>query len=199
MDLQSFNIAPDAARRAFLQYKAAFAQTGSAEDGMIMRGYRAIASGKRVISLREVLKAGGLKPDGYPNLAISRADQTRVAVEFDWDGECRFYTMTPRTRRPVPGTRILVPTGTFPAYKDVHGSKTRERMQTMVPSIPPEFRPPYDLKNYHILWEVDTWTIAPPVDPALLKHIGGDLYAVLAVWDLTDLERAVLGITRAQL
>jgi hypothetical protein len=32
----------------------------------------------------------------------------------------------------------------------------------------------------------------PPEDPALLKHIGGDLYAVLAVWNLTELERAVL-------
>lgn len=30
-------------------------------------------------------------------------------------------------------------------------------------------------------------------DPALLKHIGGDLYAVLATWDLTELERSVLG------
>lgn len=29
-------------------------------------------------------------------------------------------------------------------------------------------------------------------DPALLKHIGGDLWAVVAVWNLTDLEMAVL-------
>jgi hypothetical protein len=31
-----------------------------------------------------------------------------------------------------------------------------------------------------------------PVDPALLRHIRGDLWAVLAVWNLTDLERYVL-------
>lgn len=37
-----------------------------------------------------------------------------------------------------------------------------------------------------------------PVDPALLKHIGGDLYAVVATWDLTDLERAVLDGHRAE-
>src|SRR5438046_3023240 len=37
-----------------------------------------------------------------------------------------------------------------------------------------------------------TWQEMPPEDPALLKHIGGDLYAVVAVWNLTELERAVL-------
>lgn len=33
----------------------------------------------------------------------------------------------------------------------------------------------------------------PPGDPLLLKHLAGTLYAVLAVWDLTELERAVFG------
>ena len=37
----------------------------------------------------------------------------------------------------------------------------------------------------------------PPRDPALLRNITGTLYAVLAVWDLTEVERAVLGMTRA--
>lgn len=37
----------------------------------------------------------------------------------------------------------------------------------------------------------------PPGDPALLKHMGGDLYAILAVWDLSPLERAVLAGKRA--
>jgi hypothetical protein len=40
-----------------------------------------------------------------------------------------------------------------------------------------------------------------PVDPALLRHIGGDLYAVdlyavVVTWDLTEIERAVLALTR---
>lgn len=33
---------------------------------------------------------------------------------------------------------------------------------------------------------------APPGDPALLKHVGGDIYAVVATWDLSPLERLVL-------
>jgi hypothetical protein len=40
---------------------------------------------------------------------------------------------------------------------------------------------------------VEAWNEIPARDPALLRHIRGDLWAVLAVWDLTELERAVLG------
>jgi hypothetical protein len=52
------------------------------------------------------------------------------------------------------------------------------------------------LRHYVTLFEVDQWEPVPPTDPALLKHIAGDLYAVLAVWDLTELERAVIAGTR---
>jgi hypothetical protein len=63
----------------------------------------------------------------------------------------------------------------------------------MVPLIPPRFRPsPRRLRHCHILWEVEQWTMTAPHDPALLRHVCGDLWAVLAVWDLTELERLVL-------
>jgi hypothetical protein len=61
-----------------------------------------------------------------------------------------------------------------------------------VPPIPPRFRPGQP-DRYHILWEAE-WAKVPPRDPALLRALGDGLYVVLAVWDLTELERAVLGI-----
>jgi len=205
MDLQPFIIPPDKARRAFLEYKAAVAEGGSEEDAIIMRGYREIAAGKRVISLPQVMRAGGLKPNGYPNLAIARADTRTVCVDFnpDWSKDrydCRFYDRNSRGKM-IAATCTRIPLGTFPAAATADGKPFhRDRVKrAMVPSIPPQFRPAYALKNYHILFEVDSWEIVAPVDPALLKALGGGLYAVLAVWDLTDLERAVLGITRAQL
>lgn len=36
------------------------------------------------------------------------------------------------------------------------------------------------------------WAPVPPTDPFLLRHLGGTLYVVLAQWDLTPLEKAVL-------
>jgi hypothetical protein len=47
-----------------------------------------------------------------------------------------------------------------------------------------------ELSNYHILWEAD-WEDAP-VDPILLKQIDGNFFAVIAQWDLTNVERMVL-------
>jgi hypothetical protein len=34
------------------------------------------------------------------------------------------------------------------------------------------------------------------VDPILLRPIGGDLYAVVAQWDLTEIERTIIAGTR---
>ena len=47
------------------------------------------------------------------------------------------------------------------------------------------------LTGYHVLWEAE-WQQVVPRDPFLLRHIGGDLYSVVAAWDLTDLERSVI-------
>jgi hypothetical protein len=56
------------------------------------------------------------------------------------------------------------------------------------------------LAEYFIPWEVEQWanrriSSRPDRDPYLRKHIGGDLYAVVAEWDLTELERMVMACT----
>jgi hypothetical protein len=74
------------------------------------------------------------------------------------------------------------------------GFDRRRMASTVVPLVPPRFRPRRPrLARCHVLWEVEEWSPVPPVDPALLRHIRGDLWAVLATWDLSPLERAVLG------
>lgn len=65
--------------------------------------------------------------------------------------------------------------------------------RTKVPIIPARFVPSFGLSNYHILWEVEKWdVVTPPRDPLLLKRISPNIFTVLAAWELTDLERAVL-------
>jgi hypothetical protein len=73
----------------------------------------------------------------------------------------------------------------------------RHGWQSMVPIVPPKHRPPRDAFGKRlVLWEVENWEWAqlpaPPGDPALLRPVGGDIYAVEAIWDLTELERLVL-------
>jgi hypothetical protein len=62
----------------------------------------------------------------------------------------------------------------------------------LVPIIPAPIRPTRRLDQYHILWEAD-WQAAP-TDPILLQKLTGNLFVILAAWDLTELERAVLSV-----
>ena len=80
---------------------------------------------------------------------------------------------------------IWLPEGTLPRID--HGLSTQS---ALIPLIPPMKRPKRDLKHYHILFEAD-WQ-NPPADPFLLKALGKGLYAILAHWDLTPLEQAIL-------
>ena len=80
-----------------------------------------------------------------------------------------------------PGT-LPPPEGALTTYGDA---------RAMVPPVPPVHRPVSSLGNYHVLFEA-IWEQVAPKDPALLKHIGGDLYVVCATWDLTEIERTVL-------
>ncbi len=61
-----------------------------------------------------------------------------------------------------------------------------------MPIVPINLRPKRGLANYHILWEAE-WHNVVPVDPLLLRRLGkGDLWLVVAAWDLTEVEQAAL-------
>lgn len=69
----------------------------------------------------------------------------------------------------------------------------------LVPIVPADVRSKVtgQLSTYFTLWEVEQWAdqrirSLSDRDPLLLKHIGGELYAVVAEWDLTEIERAVM-------
>lgn len=121
-----------------------------------------------------------------PKLAVCRAHIPQCYVSVDESGRIE-YAEVERPHHRARHTVRRMAEGTLPRA----GGWIPRRASAMVPIIPPELRPPHALSNYHILWEAD-WRPEPPVDPALLKHIGGDLYAVLATWNLTEVERAVL-------
>lgn len=210
MNLQPIDVDRNEARKAFLEYRgsvrslldkevdAADAKRREAlraqreHDEAIMRGYRLIAAGKQIISLAETIVAGGVDELHRPKLAIARADNRRIKCDIYRNGSVRFLGSWQRNNHRNPRTldRIELPEKTLPGWT---GGDFSARWSAIVPSIPPRFRPA-ELTNYHLLWEAD-WR-RPPVDPALLRALGNGLYVVVATWDLTALERAVLG-TRA--
>jgi hypothetical protein len=148
------------------------------EDRAIERAYREIASGRVLIRALESIKAAGLDEQGRPKLAIVRADHKRVALSISQSTEWRFgsgWRTTAHAPIKVPG--LLAP-------------HTVYNQEAVVPLIPVHLRPQTALDAYHILWEAD-WQ-AVPRDPMLLRRLGGDLWIVVAAWDLTEVERAVM-------
>lgn len=206
MELSTIEMEKNEAKEAFQQYRAAVKERHNAEDEQIMRVYRELARGRQVIRLSEAVQNGGttslwgrdwqkrkVRYD-VPMIAVARANR-----EFVWtpgiapDGG---FSMSSK-RYPHHNNTfdwIRMAAGTFPADEErsQFGSWSPS-IRAIIPTIPPPLRPVAHLRNYHILWEAK-WGIDPPPpgDPALLKQISGDLFAVLAIWDLTEVEQAVL-------
>lgn len=186
-----------AAKEAYLEYRRAVLDgEGLPGDRQAMKAYLALSRGHRVIDVERAMQLAGCNPNGSPKLAIVRAD-----------AKLCFATRRGATRGI--GQLLFGPTNTLwrqtagavkvdnvrpPADKHWDGQRWRDPSlwsgRAVVPTIPPSLRPTAKLSNYHLLWEAEWETV--PVDPMLLKHLGGTLYAVLAEWDLTPVEQAVL-------
>jgi len=193
MDLLPLEIGADEAREKLAEYQEALRRERTAEDAAIEAGYRAAARGLPVISLSRTIAAGGFHDDGLPRLAVIGAEATECYAR--WDSRALVYADRD-DRAANRGALVGAHSVRVPLAADDLPDGLRRPWhagRTLVPLIPPRHRPgPRRLRHCHILWEVEEWQMVPPVDPALLRHVRGDLWAVLATWDLTGLERLVL-------
>lgn len=205
MDLATIVIEPDEARQRVAEYQEALRQERNVEDEAMLAGFRAAARGLPIIQLSKCIERGGFFNNGLPRMAVARADAKEVAVEWEWfQGHGVRFDSDPipvgawrdtrrrwQRRAMVGSDHVRVALVKPDATPRVHQLTSG---RTIVPSVPPRFRPKRQqrLHGLHVLWEVEKWDPTPPVDPALIRHIRGDLWSVLAVWDLTELERAVL-------
>lgn len=195
MNLATLEITPDEAKATLVEYEKQLATERTIEDEAIMMGYRAAARGLPVISLRRCFETAGVfESNGMPKLAIVRSDARECFCHYSFDPQRLVFTDSRlgENRGALVGAHsVTVPLDE--AQWDARPKSTWRRASTIVPTIPPRFRPSKRrMAKRHILWEVESWTREVPKDPALLRHIRGDLWAVLAVWDLTELERLVL-------
>lgn len=201
MNLATLDVPRDEARRAFADYRKAVRERHNAEDEQIMRGYREIIRGRQLIDIVATIREGGTvtartRPRWneapaeiqLPALAVMRADQKWCRVAIDQAGRVAFHPSQWGPRGQERRNVVRLPQATLPARSS---AVTYSMFRAMVPPVPPALRPNIDLGNFHVLWEAE-WEAQAPKDPALLRHLGGDLYAVIATWDLSELERAVL-------
>lgn len=158
------------------------------------------SKGRRILRLGDSMAIAGVNEKGWPKLAITRAHREFVFVRKAFrneterwtDASAMFYAQSeelkPREGRTWKTTyncdRVVM-------RLDGHKLEQWSHLRAVVPTIPPHLMPAGRLSNYHILWEAE-WTPTAPKDPILLSRIDGDAFAVLAQWDLSEVERLVL-------
>lgn len=184
MDVAMITMDTAKARAAFKAYSTAVKQRYDADYDALAKGYKSIAQGRSVIDLYAAMKQAGVDRQLRPRLAIARANWEWCYFDGRYGGLGRQWQFRDESwHRSKYFTRKYI-------NLKAEIQATDRTLKARVPLVPPQYRPRGSLGNYYILWEAD-WEDMP-VDPILLRHLGGSLYAVLALWDLTDLERAVM-------
>jgi hypothetical protein len=159
--------------------------------------------GEQVISLTETIEAGGLVTcervflrgrahehrQRYlvPRLAVcGHRSNLCFTTGVQVDGSVEF---TDDEQTVAVDTTFTLPRDYMPGEQ---ARSTRwHAWTTLTPVVPPEHHPERDRV---ILFEAGDWRWSEvpqsiPGDPALLRPLGGDLYAVEAVWELSTVER----------
>lgn len=179
------------------------------EDMVMMASYREMAKGQRVLNVANAIRGAGLDTTKFlPVLALARANWKYAHLRFDngagnnsvvfceenWP---HYNWRSNAVSRYDSKKHIAFNRSNFGAeltnaeWRKGRSLPVAENQRAVVPTVPVHLRPAGDLSEYFILFEAE-WDKHAPPDPLLLKHVGGQMYSVLAQWDLTDVEKAVL-------
>jgi hypothetical protein len=185
------------AREKLREYRRGLHRRADEVWSLAAKGFEELAEGHTLIDVDRAIRDGGFFSDMGPKLAIARAD--RKVVEFFWyahQNHAIFDSGGHRTRQPAM-TRSVDMRRTPDVWNRERSYMRSPSGYSLIPAVPPDVRSKAvgGLKNYWTLFEVEKWhntnPTDPPVDPYLLRHVGGSLYAIVAEWELTELERSV--------
>lgn len=210
MNVNTITMPADEARAKLREYRRRL-HDGAHKDAvdkwtLCEQLYAELSDGQQLIDIEEAIRNGGFDALRRPKLAIARAD--REQVRFRWwshEDHGTFDTHHANAARRSEELTIRVNFGRQPNLLSDNGRHyTSIDAYALVPMVPADVRPSTgQLREWFVLWEVDNWstrpfTAQPPRDPFLLAHVNGPFYCILAEWDLTEVERAVMRLTAAQ-
>jgi len=201
MNVELLTMEREDAKRMLREYRRELAREHTAELAAVEQGLQAVARGKRVLHLSNAIVSGGFDERGRPHIAACRADRTRVRLYMPPTGTMlRFTAQTDQRfgRRPL-NDQIIATRAVEHSFEN----RSWQEWDAMVPLVPPAALAASGLRSRGalgrciVMWEVERWVQAdrktnPDADPYLLRHVGGELYEILAEWDLTTLERAIM-------
>lgn len=170
----------------------------TAQAKAIRTVHNALEEGRVLVDLENILLSRGERLNdrfsaAFPRLAIAHLDAERSYCRVYRNGTVEF-----RDGRKQRNVFYEFGSSTY-AWSPYDSDIRWTQRYAVTPTLPPEFENRLDKKSrdHLLVWEA-TWyqhsQSRPPVtlDPALLEHVAGSLYAVEAVWDLTPVEVAIL-------
>jgi len=187
MKIDKISVPKNKAKELWLQYHQAITEKNYKYLKEMKSLYFHLKNGRKVIDIYEAFKNAGLNQFNQPKLAISRADKKEVFVELRPNGSCKFSDEIWKEK-----WSVYLPEGTFTYPETLKFSYFNPlTYNTKVPIVPPLFLPRSHLRNYHILFEVENWKSVTK-DPILIKRITRNLFVILAFWNLSPLEKALI-------
>lgn len=185
--IKEVEILPELALDDYSKERARWAAGDTAGDRAVIAALNAAEEGRTLVDISEVIARGGASSKysvvKVPALTLAPPFAKEVTMRIWHDGE-----MVLRAGR----WKLRLEAGfTFDRKEAIsHTGKAT------VPGMPPEIRK-VARKDHLMLWEpewrkVNSQIPKPPRDPALLERLNGNLYVVVATWDLSPLEAAAL-------
>jgi hypothetical protein len=202
MNVATLQISPILAAQKLEQYKAMPISKRTEEDELLIKTYKQAIKGLRLLDVEKAFLQTGLDDKGRPLLGLARANWSVVYCHpRPWCNK-----PYPHHLSYSPGFSMIQRGSDCAGYNtlylrdnlfnmdDTKGSYFQSGVRSQVPYIPPDIRP--DKPHlYTILFEA-TWE-EYPVDPFLMRHVYGSLYAIEAEWELTALEQSLLSMIHA--
>ena len=191
MQVATITMPKEVARQKLKAFRADRHKDSEAMYAAAAEAYKHLAEGTVLLSLRASLEVAGrfASDSPLPKLAIARSDRREVKCTVRQSTATFNTSFAQRYGRVARDAVVDVPLSWNSHWIDRYA---------LVPMVPADVRPKHgQLRDFFTLWEVERWFERPqsmkaPIDPMLLKHLGGDLYAVVAQWDLTAVERLIL-------
>lgn len=167
------------------------------EEKQILEVARATKESLPLINLASAIKAGGVRPDGFPNLAVASYvvsfNKEMVETTLYKNGGLVFQDTADWRKKWQHEWQCTFPAGTLlpPPNNGFFFSGPNYPLcgSASVPTVPTFLRQK-DVRDVVLLFEVAEWNkLAPiPTDPYLLRRIAGYVYAILGSWDITERE-----------